>query len=393
MKIQTTRVYSEVANALNAGYKTISAQGSSRSSKTYNITIFICLYLLQNPHIIFSVVRKTLPAIKGSVYRDFKNVLQRLGAWDEKNENRSTMTYTFPNGSLLEFFSTDQEQKLRGRKRHGLYVNEANEISFVEYQQLAIRTSQFKILDYNPSFTEEHWLYALNQEKTTYHFVTTYKDNPFLEQTIIDEIESLQAKAPTLWQIYGLGQMAIIEGVVFPHIEQCDEIPDWCKRRYLGMDFGYSNDPTPIIEVGYGVNADGEECLFLDELCYRTHMSTGDICNALRPYRHLKIDAENADPRLIDEIHKSGARINPVKKGPGSIEAGITRMQTFKIHVTSRSLNLIKEFRNYVYAKDKEGKWLNVPIDAFNHGIDAARYVVLSELMTKPRGEFRLSVK
>lgn len=392
MKIQTTRVYSEVSDAVKRGCRTISAQGSSRSSKTYNIVLFLCLYLLEHPNTRLSVVRKTLPAIRGSVLYDFKDILVRLGIWADANFNKSEMIYTFPNGSFVEFFSTDQEQKLRGRKRDILFVNEANELSFVEWQQLAMRTSQFKILDYNPSFSEEHWIMKLNEESGVYHFITTYRDNPFLEQTIIDEIESLQTKSPTLWQIYGLGKRAIVEGIVFPRIEQVAEFPDWCKSEFIGIDFGYTNDPTAIVKVGYAINADDEECLFIDEICYRTRMTTGDICDALRPYRNMTIDAESADPRLIDEIHKSGARIYPVKKGTGSIEAGIARMQTFRIFVTARSLNVLKEFRNYTYAQDKDGRWLNIPIDAYNHAIDAVRYVVMSELMSAPRGKFRLTI-
>lgn len=392
MKIQTTRVYSEVSDAVKRGCRTISAQGSSRSSKTYNIVLFLCLYLLEHANTRLSVVRKTLPAIRGSVLYDFKNILVRLGIWADANFNKSEMIYTFPNSSFVEFFSTDQEQKLRGRKRDILFVNEANELSFVEWQQLAMRTAQFKILDYNPSFSEDHWINKLNEESGVYHFITTYRDNPFLEQTIIDEIESLQTKSPTLWQIYGLGKRAIVEGIVFPRIEQVAEFPDWCKSEYIGIDFGYTNDPTAIVKVGYAINADDEECLFIDEICYRTRMTTGDICDALRPYRNMTIDAESADPRLIDEIHKSGARIYPVKKGSGSIEAGISRMQTFRIFLTARSLNVLKEFRNYTYAQDKEGRWLNIPIDAYNHAIDAVRYVVMSELMSVPRGKFRLTI-
>lgn len=392
MKIQTTKVYSEVSDAVKRGCRTISAQGSSRSSKTYNIVLFLCLYLLEHANTRLSVVRKTLPAIRGSVLYDFKDILVRLGIWADANFNKSEMIYTFPNGSFVEFFSTDQEQKLRGRKRDILFVNEANELSFVEWQQLAMRTAQFKILDYNPSFSEDHWINKLNEESGVYHFVTTYRDNPFLEQTIIDEIESLQTKSPTLWQIYGLGKRAIVEGIVFPRIEQVAEFPDWCKSEFIGIDFGYTNDPTAIVKVGYAINADDEECLFIDEICYRTRMTTGDICDALRPYRNMTIDAESADPRLIDEIHKSGARIYPVKKGTGSIEAGISRMQTFRIFVTARSLNVLKEFRNYTYAQDKDGRWLNIPIDAYNHAIDAVRYVVMSELMSVPRGKFRLTI-
>ena len=203
MEIWTTKIYNEVDNAIRRGYKVVSAQGSSRSSKTYNILIFLIAYVLARPRTSLSVVRKTLPALKGSVFRDFKEIMQdKFRLWDNRAMNKSDMVYTFPNGSFAEFFSTDNEQKIRGRKRNILYANEANEISYLEWQQLVMRTTTFSIVDYNPSFTEEHWLCGLNKDPRTYHFISTYKDNPFLEQTIIDEIESLRDKNKTLWTVY-----------------------------------------------------------------------------------------------------------------------------------------------------------------------------------------------
>ena len=160
--------------------------------------------------------------------------------YDEKRLNKSEFTYQFANGSWVEFFSTDSEQKLRGRKRDVLFVNEANELSYLEWQQLKMRTTRFTIMDYNPSFSDEHWICDVNKEKHTKHIITTYKDNPFLEQTIIDEIESLRFKNKSLWQIYGLGQQAVIEGLIFSNIDVCEIIPENADKRFIGMDFGFS---------------------------------------------------------------------------------------------------------------------------------------------------------
>ena len=241
MRIQSTRVYTEVSKAIQNGYKVVSAQGSSRSSKTYNILIFLIAYVLQHPKTSLSIVRKTLPALKGSVFRDFKEIMQeKFKIWDNRSMNKSEMIYTLPNGSFVEFFSTDDEQKIRGRKRNVLYCNEANDISYLEWQQLVMRTTQFSIVDYNPSFTDEHWLCELNKDPRTYHFISTYKDNPFLEQTIIDEIESLQHKNKVLWTVYGLGQQAMAEGLIFPDFEIVDEFPLYAKHVAAGLDFGYS---------------------------------------------------------------------------------------------------------------------------------------------------------
>lgn len=382
MKIQTTRIYAEIQKAKDAGFTTVSEQGSSRSSKTYNTVIWIILRCIYTPKTTVSVVRATLPAIKGSVFRDFKEIMIRIGAWNEKCMNKSELIYSFSNGSWIEFFSCDNEQKIRGRKRKILYVNEGNELKFIEWQQLQMRTTEFSIIDYNPSFTDDHWLCTLNKEKGTYHFITTYKDNPFLEQKVIEEIESLQWKNPSLWRVYGLGLQAIIEGLIFENVEYVDEIPWFARKRaWLGLDLGYTNDPTAIVEVCLY-----DDTIYIDEVCYQTKMLSSDIIDTLkaksrREKREYKVISESADPRMIDEIYNAGIDIHPVRKFSGSIMAGIQKMQEFKIKVTKRSTNVSKEFKNYTYRQDKEGKWLNEPIDGWNHAIDAIRYVVLEEIL------------
>lgn len=377
MKVQTTKIFAEIEEARKRGYTTISAQGSSRSSKTYNILIWLIVYCLRHPDTSVSIVRATLPAIKGSVYRDFKEILINMGVFDEKALNKSEMIYTFANGSFVEFFSTDSEQKLRGRKRQILYVNEGNELLYIEWQQLKMRTTQMAIIDYNPSFSDEHWLCELNRDPRTYHFISTYKDNPFLEQVVIDEIESLQHKNKSLWQVYGLGMQAIVEGLIFPEIEIVDEFPDYCNKVAIGMDFGFTHDPTAIIKCGIY-----NDSLYVDELCYKTHLLTSEIIAELKQYK-LHIYPDSADPRLIQEISNAGLIIYPIQKAQGSIMAGLTKMMEFKLRITRRSTNLIKEFKNYTYLQNKDGKWLNQPIDAYNHGIDAVRYYVLGMLLGK----------
>lgn len=376
--IQTTRVFAEIEQASREGYATISAQGSSRSSKTYNILLWLINRAMTTPGLRISVVRATLPALRGSILVDFREILSRMGLYDERSFNKSDLTYHLPNGSWFEFFSTDSEQKLRGRKRDMLFVNEANELSYLEWQQLRMRTSGIAVLDYNPSFSDDHWLVELNNDPRTYHFITTYRDNPFLEQSIIDELESLRTKNKTLWQVYGLGQRAMIEGLVFPEIETVETIPETVRRRWLGIDFGYSNDPTAIVLVA----CDGD-ALYLDEVCYRTEMLSGDIIREIKlaSLDRLKCIADSADPRLIKEIYRAGIDIHAVRKFPGSIDAGLSKMKQYRIRVTRRSINIAKELRNYSYRQDSAGRFINTPIDLYNHSIDAARYVVLSELL------------
>lgn len=380
--IESNVVYRELEMAKGSGFLTVSEQGSARSGKTYNTMLWLIVKCIQNPGMTVSVVRATMPALKGSVFRDFREIIGRMDAYDRRCLNKSEMIYTFPNGSWIEFFSVDNEQKLRGRKRRILYVNEANEVSQLEFQQLQFRTTEFTVIDYNPSFSEDHWICTdLNNDPTTYHFITTYRDNTFLEQRIINEIESLKEKNPSLWRVYGLGLQAIVEGLIFPTVEIVDDFPKQVKRQWIGVDFGYSNDPTAIVRVGM----DGSD-LYLDEECYRTEMVTRDIVGELKRInatqkRYFKIISESADPRLIQEIAMAGLDIHPVRKYPGSVDAGILFMQGQKLHITRRSLNFRKEQRNYTYRQDKDGHWINEPVDAFNHCWDAARYVVMNEVM------------
>ena len=378
MKIQTTKVYAEIEKAHNANFTTISLQGSSRSSKTYNTLIWLVMYCLQHQNTRLSIVRATLPSIKGSVFIDFKDILIKMNIFDSKKLNKTEFTYHFDNGSWVEFFSTDDEQKLRGRKRDILFVNEANELSYLEWQQLKMRTSNLSIIDYNPSFSDEHWICQLNNEERTYHFISTYKDNPFLEQSIIDEIESLQRKNESLWKIYGLGIQSQIEGLIFKNVEIIEAMPP-ARQKFYGLDFGFSNDPTTIVEVIIT-----DDSIYIDEKCYQTEMVASDIIRELKKCAEsAKIISESADPRLIREIRNAGINIHPVDKFQGSIEAGINKMLEYRIFITKNSLKTINEFKNYAYQQDKDGKWLNKPIDIYNHSIDAIRYIILTEKLGK----------
>lgn len=377
VKIQVSRVYNVIQSAFDAGYSTVSAQGSARSSKTYTIVIWLIVRCLSFPGTTVAVVRGTRPALKGTVYRDFKDIMQRMGQWSDKCMNLTDFIYTFPNGSWIEFFPATDDQRLRGRKRMILYVNEANELSFDEWTQLKLRTTLFTLIDYNPSFDEDHWIVTkVNNSPRTKFFISTYKDNPFLEQSVIDSIEELKDTSPSLWQVYGLGQRAIIEGRIFKSFEIVDELPPQARRhRFLGLDFGYTNDPTAIVLVSIV-----GKTIYLDELCYRTQMGTEDIIKELKQQQVWmpKVWADSAEPREIDEIYNTGIDIHGVKKYPGSVKAGLQKMQQFKLVVTRRSVNLIKELKSYVYRRDKNGKWLNEPVDAFNHCFTADTLVTTS---------------
>lgn len=369
------------------------------SGKTYNTLIYIILECLQNPirerkvkdpvsgriltkkePLRVSIVRKTLPVIKRSVYEDFKTIMINMGQWEDRRMNRTDYIYTFPNGATIEFFSAEDEQKLRGPWRHILYINEANEIYYYSFSMLRQRTYEYTIVDYNPSFTEEHWLFPLMKDERSYHFISTYKDNIFLPAPAVREIESYQTTNPALWQIFGKGEFAIVEGLVFPKenwdIIEDNAFPTWLGEEIIGIDWGFTNDPTTFV----GVIIDGED-IYARELHYQMGMKTKDIAEALEPYagNYKYCDIDN---RLVSELEDAGIPLlTMTKKNSESIMSGIRLMNQRRIHVTNSSNDLIKELRNYVYKKDRHETYqTNVrPIDKFNHCIDALRYVVYAE--------------
>ena len=298
--------------------------------------------------------------------------MRSTNRWIDGHFNKSLLKYTFANGSFIEFFSVDQPDKLRGARRNILYINECNNVNFEAYQQLSIRTSHEVWLDFNP--THEFWAHTeLLNDTDSEHLIITYKDNEALSESIVAEIEKAKVKAKTSsywsnwWKVYGLGQIGSLEGVIFNNWKQIDSIPEEARLIGIGLDFGYSNDPTAIVEV-YKYN----DKRILNEICYRTGMVNSDIAKILP--KNTFVYADSAEPKSIEEIRRFGVNIMPVKKGSDSIMYGISTMQTQEYLVTSNSLNLIKEFRYYTWQTDKNGVKINKPIDSYNHAIDAVRY-------------------
>lgn len=236
-------IYNNILKGVELGKTLIMLQGSARAGKTYNTMIYIIQVCLSTV-VKVSIVRQSLPVIKRSVLEDFKDIMLKMGIFEDKRLNKTECKYYFANGSVLEFFSADDEQKLRGSYRDILYINEANEISFYAFSMLRQRTYKYTIVDYNPSFTEEHWLYPLMSDKRSYHFISTFMDNVFLPEPAREEILSYKETNPALWQIFGLGEFAIVDGLVFPKenwdIIANEEYPSWKKEEVLGLDWGFT---------------------------------------------------------------------------------------------------------------------------------------------------------
>ena len=359
-------------------------QGGTSSSKTFTILPLLIQYAMDTPNSEISVVAESIPHLKRGALKDFLKIMQWTDNFNSNNFNKSNLTYKFTNGSYIEFFSADQPDKLRGARRDVLFINECNNITFESYQQLSIRTKKFIYLDYNP--TNEFWVHTdLINDKNSDFIILTYKDNEALDPAIVKEIEKAKEKAKTSaywenwWNVYGLGQLGTLEGVIFENYELIDTIPTEAKLIGYGLDFGYSNDPSALIEVH---EYDGK--IICNEVIYSTSLLNSDIINLMSHDKRLPIWADSAEPKSIEEIRRAGYNIKAVVKGADSINFGISVLQQRQMLITKSSVNLIKELRAYSWDVDKTGKKLNKPIDSMNHAIDALRYFAMMQLAIKP---------
>ena len=381
-KIETNKVFGHL---LRSNKKIVVEQGGTRSGKTYNILLWIIFfYTEKNTDKTITICRKSFPSLRASVMRDFFEILRQHQLYQEEYHNKSNHEY-YLNGNLVEFISLDQPQKIRGRKRNLLYVNEANELFFEDWQQLIFRTDGKIILDYNPSDTF-HWIYdkVIPRDDCEFH-QTTYLDNPFLDQTIKDEIERLKDTDEDYWRVYGLGERGSSRATIFQF--GIAEAPKG-KLVSIGMDFGFTNDPTAIVKVFQ----DGSD-LYIQELLYHTNLTNQDISEKLTEMgltRYDEIWADSAEPKSIEELHRMGWNIKPTAKGSDSVMAGIDILKRHKIFVTKESKNAIREFQNYKWQEDKNGNLLNRPIDAFNHAIDATRYATFNRLSRPNYGRYAI---
>jgi phage terminase large subunit len=347
-------------------------QGGTSAGKTYGILPILITKAATYPRMEISVVSESIPHLRRGALKDFLKIMKETGRYFDERFNKSLLRYEFANGSVIEFFSADDSSKLRGARRDVLYINECNNVTFESYNELAIRTKKEVFLDFNPA--NEFWVHKeLKDEPDSDFLILTYKDNEALDQSIVTQIEKNCDKAKTSsywanwWRVYGLGEIGMLEGVIFSNWKQIDTLPKDARLIGIGLDFGYTNDPTSIIEI---YNYNGQR--IINELKYQTGMLNSDIAKELP--KHVPVYADSSEPKSIDEIKRYGITIKGVTKGKDSINYGIDVMQRQEYLVTSNSVNLIKELRSYCWDTDKAGTRLNKPIDTNNHAIDALRY-------------------
>lgn len=377
-------------NIFQTDKKIVVARGGTRAGKTYAIIQVLAIWLLTGKYrgkkiesSVCSVVRKTFPALKASAMRDLEEVLTAWGVFDKIQINKSDHIYKYKD-RMIEFFSIDSQQKVRGRKRDILYCNEANELSYQDdFYQLLIRTKHFVLIDLNPS-DPYTWVKTEIEDKRQYEekdvevVVATYKDNEFLTPEECREIE--RTKDPILRKVYVYGEYGQIKGVIFDKITIVDTFPQECKKIALGLDFGFTNDPSACVKCGVL-----EDNLYIDELFYQYAMTNQDIAKLLPS--GLEVFCDSAEPKSIEELKRARVNAFATKKGKDSISFGINTIKSYNICITARSLNLLKEQKLYKYKVDASGQLMNKPIDNFNHAWDAVRYYALMKL-TKPAEDF-----
>ncbi len=347
-------------------------QGGTSAGKTYSVLAVLITKAASYARTEISIVAESIPHLRRGALKDFLKIMKENNRYFDERFNKSLLRYEFSNGSVMEFFSADDSSKLRGARRDILYINECNNVTFESYNELAIRTKKEVYLDFNPA--NEFWVHKeLKDEPDSDFLILTYKDNEALDNSIVQQIEKNRLKAETSaywanwWRVYGLGEIGMLEGVIFSNWKTIDNLPKDAKLIGIGLDFGYTNDPTAIIEI---YNYNGQR--ILNELKYQTGMLNSDIAKELP--KHVPVYADSSEPKSIEEIKRYGITIKGVTKGKDSINYGIDVMQRQEYLVTSNSVNLIKELRAYCWDTDKQGTRLNKPIDTNNHAIDALRY-------------------
>ena len=358
--------------------------GGTSASKTISILIWLIDYAQSHKSKNIWVVSESMPHLKGGAIEDFKNIMQGQGYWAESRWHGTDYVYTFETGSTIKFTSVDTYGKAHGPRRDALFLNECNNLAYNIVDQLITRTREVIWIDWNP--TSEFWFYEkMLGKRDDIDFITlTYKDNEALDQNTIQEIESHKDNK-NWWRVYGEGKIGEVEGRIYTGWQIIKDIPFEARLEGYGLDYGYSIDPTAIVAVYYYNGG-----YILDEILYRKGMSNKQIADVLNSLPYGLVVADSAEPKSNDEIKSYGVNLIPVVKGKDSVKQGIQYVQDQKISVTERSVNLIKEYRNYLWKTDKNGQIINEPEGGLDHALDAVRYRLSS---MKPQREAKKSYK
>jgi phage terminase large subunit len=364
MDIKATAIFEKNYEAILGDKRFIINEGGSRSSKTYSLCQLMIIYCLQNNNKVVSVIRKTFPALRATVLRDFIEILKDIGLYKQEAHNKSEHIYTFANGSMVEFFSVDDEQKIRGRKRDIAWCNEANELYFDDFNQLNMSTEDKLIFDYNPSDSAS-WLYELPADESI-KIKSTYKDNPFLPDSIKAQIEDLKRTDEALYQIYALGEKAISKSNIYSQWTFVAHRPSKFVKYVYGLDFGY-NHPSALMRVYYCDND-----IYIEPVIYESYLTTTMLIEKLATLgieQTVTILADYSRPEIIQEMNIAGYDVQNANK---VVKKGIDNLKTFGV-ICQDDKAIRREYENYKWKKI--GDFItDEPVKLFDDAMDAIRY-------------------
>lgn len=370
--MKVTPLYDKINLVLK---RILALQGGARSSKTYSLCQSFINEFRKIKGKKLSIFRKTLPAVKDTVQEDFLSILGDEGLYNRRDFNKTINDYRL-NGNLIQFRSVDDPHKKRGAKRDYLWLNEANEFYHEDFKQLAMRTTGRIFLDYNPS-DEFHWIYDHVLTRDDCQFIkSTYLDNPFLEQELVNEIERLKITDENSWRVYGLGERGKSKETIFDNYSIIKEMPE-CEFFKIGIDFGFNN-PTAVILVGIK-----DQDVYLDELLYKRKLTNTQLIKKLDGLVSFndELIADSAEPGRIEEMRLAGYNVNKANKEAGSVKNGIDALKSKKIYITENSLNIIKEIKNYKFRKDLRTEEIyDEPVKFNDHAMDAMRYATYKQM-------------
>ena len=375
MEINGTKIYDlNLAALLSKTKRRTLNEGGTASSKTYSIIqVLILTALTAKNRLLISVVSESLPHLKRGCIRDFKAIMGP--EFDDECYNKSEQIYRFPN-AVIEFFPADEPSKMRGGRRDILFINEANNVAYDAYRELDVRTRRFTFLDWNP--VAEFWAHENLMNKTENEYIhSTYLDAvSMLPPDVVANIES-NKEDKNWWNVYGLGRIGKIEGLVYPLFDTIDALPERGDIIF-GLDFGFSGDPAALVK-----NVITPQEIFSEELIYEVGLTNQDLSSRMVDLGMRKgydlIYADSAEPKSIEELYRMGWNIKGVAKPKDSVEFGHQKVRQHKLHWTKSSLNCIKEQRNFRYIQDKMGKFTEKTVHQYSHGQDSRRYACTGE--------------
>lgn len=388
MKIQVTEVYTDIDDAVNEGNRYIFLRGSTRSGKSVASIQYMVIECLKFSNTLATIARATAVSLKNTILVDFKDIMESMDIWDKGTFNKVDNTYIFNNGSVIKFVGMDDTtSRLKGMRSDIVMIDEINSVDLASFEQVNIRTKKWLLLPYNPELTPDHWILKYEEREDSKLLISNWRQNAFLDDTTKKAIMDLKLTDPDLYEIYSEGRIVEPKEKIFQPIKTYTELPNNIKYIYYGIDWGYSIDPTAVIKVSV-INKD----LYVEEVLYEKGLTNEDLIYILKEKgfnRQMDIVGDSSEPKTIETFKREGLRVIPIKKGSGSVLYGLQKMKTYNIYIKETSTNIINEWNNYKFKKDRSGNLTN-QMTGEDHALDCLRYIVLNFLDSKPRAGVKI---